>query len=174
MKGEILSWSLMGVKGLSCQHMSIFSALCDLKQELIGLPFSIQLTLLLRWQGLRRVRMTRKWAPVQLLAWSRRALSGKLKKQPTGRTLTPLVRWAQIRGQDQAPWARWIPLISCWRAEESLKGFVENFCGESLGISLPTGLNELDQFIQRTLFSVHMKNFDPGHWAVIGARIPFS
>ena len=158
MKGEILSWSLMGVKGLSCQHMSIFSALCDLKQELIGLPFSIQLTLPLRWQGLRRVRMTRKWAPVQLLAWSRRALSGKLKKQPTGRTLTPLVRWAQIRGQDQAPWARWILLISCWRAEESLKGFVENFCGESLGISLPTGLSELDQFIQRTLFSVHMKN----------------
>ena len=48
MKGEILSWSLLGVKGLSCQHMSIFSALCDLKQELIGLPFSIQLTLPLR------------------------------------------------------------------------------------------------------------------------------
>lgn len=39
-----------------------------------------------------------------------------------------------------------------------MKGLVENFCGESLGISLPTGLNELDQFIQRTLFSVHMKN----------------
>ena len=159
MKGEILSWSLLGVKGLSCQHMSIFSALCDLKQELIGLPFSIQLTLPLRWQGLRRVRMTRKWAPAQVLALSRRALSEKLKKQPTGKTLTPLVRWAQIRGQDQAPWARWILLISCWRAEESLKGFVENFCGESLGISLPTGLNELDQFIQRTLFSVHMKKF---------------